>query len=186
MLLKPLAMHDTVFANTGLSPFVNTGNILLQQTTQIRLHLSQRNTFNPQISPGKVFFKSRSGWHSLMRGKDRDSETQNFYRIRSFFLFQCFFLTQPPALLPLGEIFEAISGATLCLLMLLDVPRQLGGDVSDEEAARPQTVIVAPHSELAVLQWRHIISNFMTQMSWMFESQRSWLIFIWSFFVCKV
>lgn len=89
MLLKPLAMHDTVFANTGLSPFVNTGNILLQQTTQISLHLSQRNTFNPHISPGKVFFKSRSGWHSLMRGKD--SETQNFYRIRSFFLFQCFF-----------------------------------------------------------------------------------------------
>lgn len=84
-----------------------------------------------------------------------------------------FFLTQPPALLPLGEIFEAISGATLCLLMLLDVPRQLGGDVSDKEAARPQTVIVAPHSELAVLQWRHIISNFMTQMSRMFESQRS-------------
>lgn len=70
------------------------------------------------------------------------------------------FLTQPPTLLPFGEIFEAIGGTALCLLVLLDVPRELGGDVGDKVAAGPQTVIVAPHSELAVLQKRHIISNF--------------------------
>lgn len=66
-------------------------------------------------------------------------------------------LTQSPTFLPLGEIFKAIGGAALCLLVLLDVPRQLGGDVSDKEAARPQTVIVAPHSELALLQRRQTI-----------------------------
>lgn len=38
--------------------------------------------------------------------------------------------------------------------MLLDVPRQLGGDVGDKVAAGPQTVIVAPHPELAVLPRR--------------------------------
>lgn len=36
--------------------------------------------------------------------------------------------------------------------MLFHVPRQLGGDVGDEVAAGPQTVIVAPHPELAVLR----------------------------------
>lgn len=71
--------------------------------------------------------------------------------------FRFFLLTQPPTLLPLGEVFEAIGGTALCLLVLLDVPRQLGGDVSDKEAARSQTVIMAPHSEFAVLQWRHTI-----------------------------
>lgn len=65
------------------------------------------------------------------------------------------FLTQPPTLLPLGEVFEAVGGAALGLLVLLDVPRQLGGDVGDKEAAGPQTVVVAPHSELAVLQNKH-------------------------------
>lgn len=74
------------------------------------------------------------------------------------------FLTQPSTLLPLGEIFETIGGTALCLLVLLDMPRELGGDVSDKIAAGPQTVIVAPHSELAVLQWRHTIFNFMSHM----------------------
>lgn len=60
-------------------------------------------------------------------------------------------LTQPPALLPLGEVLEAVGGAALGLLVLLDVPRQLGGDVGDEAAAGPQAVVVAPHPELAVL-----------------------------------
>lgn len=83
----------------------------------------------------------------------QQANTSNF---RSDF----FFLTQPPTLLPLGEILEPVGGTALCLLVLLDVPWQLGGDVSDKEAARPQTVIVAPHSELAVLQWKHRISNF--------------------------
>lgn len=64
------------------------------------------------------------------------------------------FLTQSPALLPLGEISEAIGGAALSLLVLLDVPWQLGGDVGDEVASGPQTVIVAPHSELTVLHRR--------------------------------
>lgn len=72
-------------------------------------------------------------------------------------------LTQPSTLLPLGEIFEAIGGTALCLLVLLHMPRQLGGDVGDKIAAGPQTVIVAPHSELAVLQKRRIIYNFMSQ-----------------------
>lgn len=60
-------------------------------------------------------------------------------------------LTQPAALLPLGEVLEAVGGAALGLLVLLDVPRQLGGDVGDEAAAGPQAVVVAPHPELAVL-----------------------------------
>lgn len=64
-------------------------------------------------------------------------------------------LTQPPTLLPFGEIFEAIGSAALGLLVLLDVPREFGGDVGDEVAAGPQTVIMAPHSELAVLRGRH-------------------------------
>lgn len=69
---------------------------------------------------------------------------------------ETFSLTQSPTLLPLGEVFEAVGGATLCLLMLFDVPGQLGGDVGDEEAAWPQTVIVASHPELTVLQHRQI------------------------------
>lgn len=73
-------------------------------------------------------------------------------------------LTQPATLLPLGEIFEAIGSAALCLLVLLDVPGQLGGDVGDEEAAGPQAVVVAPHPELAVLQQRRRISLQMSQM----------------------
>lgn len=76
---------------------------------------------------------------------------QNICRIRRISV-----LTQPPTLLPLGEVLEAVGGAALCLLMLLDVPRQFGGDVSDKEAARPQTVIVASHSELTLLQKRQI------------------------------
>lgn len=60
-------------------------------------------------------------------------------------------LTESAALLPLGEILEAVGGAALGLLVLLDVPRQLGGDVGDEAAAGPQAVVVAPHPELAVL-----------------------------------
>lgn len=64
-------------------------------------------------------------------------------------------LTQPPTLLPLGEVLEAVGGAAFGLLVLLDVPRQLGGDVGDKVAAGPQTVIVAPHPELAVLRRRH-------------------------------
>lgn len=67
----------------------------------------------------------------------------------------CCCLTQPPTLLPLGEVLEAVGGAALGLLVLLDVPRQLGGDVGDKVAAGPQTVIVAPHPELAVLRRRH-------------------------------
>lgn len=35
--------------------------------------------------------------------------------------------------------------------MLLDVPRQLGGDVGDEVAAGSQTMVVSSHPELAVL-----------------------------------
>lgn len=62
--------------------------------------------------------------------------------------------TQPAALLPLGEVLEAVGGAALGLLVLLDVPRQLGGDVGDEAAAGPQAVVVAPHPELAVLGGR--------------------------------
>ena len=61
-------------------------------------------------------------------------------------------LTQPATLLPLGEVFEAVGGAALRLLVLLDVPGQFGGDVGDKVAAGPQTVIVAPHSELTVLE----------------------------------
>lgn len=61
-------------------------------------------------------------------------------------------LTQPAALFPLGEVLEAVGGAALCLLVLLDVPRQLGGDVGDKEAAAAQTVVVTPHPELAVLR----------------------------------
>lgn len=64
-------------------------------------------------------------------------------------------LTHPPTLLPLCEVFEAIGGAALCLLVLLYMPWQLCGDVSDKVAAGPQTVIVASHSELAVLRKRH-------------------------------
>lgn len=60
-------------------------------------------------------------------------------------------LTESAALLPLGEVLEAVGGAALSLLVLLDVPRQLGGDVGDEAAAGPQAVVVAPHPELAVL-----------------------------------
>lgn len=88
------------------------------------------------------------------------------------------FLTQPPTLLPFGEIFEAVGGAALCLFVLLDVPRQLGGDVSDKVAAGPQTVIVAPHSELAVLQIKH--KGFQFHELNRSESRTS------SVFVCKV
>lgn len=80
-----------------------------------------------------------------MKGKDSKVKTFTGSEV-----FLC--LTQPSTLLPLGEIFEAVGGTALCLLVLLDVPRQLGGDVSDKEAAGPQAVIVAPHSELAVLR----------------------------------
>jgi hypothetical protein len=58
---------------------------------------------------------------------------------------------QPATLLPLGEISKAVGGTALRLLVLLDVPGQFGGDVGDKVAAWPQTVVVAPHSELAVL-----------------------------------
>lgn len=84
---------------------------------------------------------------------------RNFHYIR-------FFLTEPATHLPLGEVFEAIGGTAFCLFVLLHVPRQLGGDVSDEEAAGPQTVIVAPHSELAVLRMKHRVSNFISQICW--------------------
>lgn len=33
-----------------------------------------------------------------------------------------FALTQPPTLLPFSEVLEAVGGAALCLLVLLDVP----------------------------------------------------------------
>lgn len=61
-------------------------------------------------------------------------------------------LTKSAALLPLGEVLKAVGGTALGLLVLLDVPRQLGGDVGDETAAGPQAVVVAPHPELAVLR----------------------------------
>lgn len=54
MPLKQLKRHDTVFANTGLSPFVNTKNILLQQLLKINPHLSQFNTFDLLFSPCKI------------------------------------------------------------------------------------------------------------------------------------
>lgn len=66
----------------------------------------------------------------------------------------CCCLTQPPTLLPLGEVSEAVGSTALGLLVLLDVPWQLGGDVGDKVAAGPQTVVVAPHPELTVLQRR--------------------------------
>lgn len=57
MPLKQLTQHDTVFANTGLFPFINKGNILLQRPPEINL-LSQSNTFNPHISAGKILSKA--------------------------------------------------------------------------------------------------------------------------------
>lgn len=60
-------------------------------------------------------------------------------------------LTEAGALLSLGEVFEAIGCASLGFLVLLDVPRQLGGDVGDKVAARSQTVIVSSHPELTDL-----------------------------------
>lgn len=36
--------------------------------------------------------------------------------------------------------------------MLLDMPGKLGGDVGDKVAAGSQTVVMAPHSELTVLE----------------------------------
>lgn len=76
----------------------------------------------------------------------------------------CCCLTQPPTLLPLGEVSEAVGGAALGLLVLLDVPRKLGGDVGDKVAAGPQTVIVAPHPELAVLRRRHASDSKSSQL----------------------
>lgn len=99
------------------------------------------------------------GWGDVGNGRQRQKGKARTYTGR-----EVYFLTQPPTLLPLGKVLEAIGGTALCLLVLLDVPRQLGGDVSDKVAARPQTVIVAPHSELAVLQRKHIIFDFMSQM----------------------
>lgn len=60
-------------------------------------------------------------------------------------------LTEPAALLSLGEVFEAIGCTSLGFLVLLDVPRQLRGDVGDKEAAWSQAVIVSSHPELTVL-----------------------------------
>lgn len=154
MPLKQLTHHGIVFANTGLSPFVNTKNILLQQPSKINLHPSQFNFFNPHTYTGKILSKSGVFRYEGLASKVQKQKDKT----------QVLFLTQPSTLLPFGEIFEAISGTALCLLVLLDVPRELGGDVSDKVAAGPQTVIVAPHSELAVLQRRHTIFNFMSHM----------------------
>lgn len=63
-------------------------------------------------------------------------------------------LTWSATFLPLGEVLEAIGRPALCLLVLLYMPGQLGGDVGDEVAGGPQTVVVPSHSELAVLRRR--------------------------------
>ncbi|KAG8142379.1 hypothetical protein E2320_006304 [Naja naja] len=48
--------------------------------------------------------------------------------------------TSPAAFFPLGEVLETVGGSPLSLLVLLHVPRQLGGDVGDEEAAGAKAV----------------------------------------------
>lgn len=60
--------------------------------------------------------------------------------------------TWSSALLALGEVFEPIGRPPLCFLVLLYMPRQLGGNVGDKVAARPEAVVVSPHPELTVLQ----------------------------------
>lgn len=60
--------------------------------------------------------------------------------------------TWPPALLPLGEVFEPVGCATFGFLVFLYMPWKLGGDVGDKVAARPEAVVVSPHPELTVLQ----------------------------------
>lgn len=60
-------------------------------------------------------------------------------------------LTKSSTFFSLGEVFEPVGGASLGFLVLLDVPRQFGGDVGDEVAAGSQAMIMTPHAELAVL-----------------------------------
>lgn len=60
-------------------------------------------------------------------------------------------LTEAAALLSLGKVFKAVGCTSLGFFVLLDVPRQLGGDVGDKEAAWSQTMIVSSHPELTVL-----------------------------------
>lgn len=55
------------------------------------------------------------------------------------------------AFLTFCEVLEPVSGSALRLLMLFDMPWQLGCDVSNEVAPRPQAMVMSPHPELAVL-----------------------------------
>lgn len=61
-------------------------------------------------------------------------------------------LTKSATFFSFGEVFEPVSGTSFGFLVLLDVPGQFGGDVSDEVTARSQTMIMAPHAKLTVLQ----------------------------------
>lgn len=61
-------------------------------------------------------------------------------------------LTESATFFSFGEVFEPVGGTSFCFLVLLDVPGQFGGDVSDEETAGSQTMIMAPHAKLTVLR----------------------------------
>ncbi len=89
MPLKQLKKHDTVFANTGLSPFVNKENILLQQLPRINICLSQFNTFNLTwwyiIKSWGVSTRKACG---MM--KETRQEGKNLNRIRTIFSYPAF------------------------------------------------------------------------------------------------